>query len=59
MTRKIEAVAKDYLCKDFKHSVYEFQDKQNGDKGFDLWLLDKNDKSKTKVELKAHSGKYN
>jgi len=58
MTRKIEDVAKDYLRKEFSHSRYEFQDKQGGDNGFDLWLLDKDDKSKKKVELKAHSGAY-
>jgi len=58
MTRKIEDVAKGYLCKDFSHSRYEFQGKQTGDKGFDLWLRDKNDKSKKKIELKAHSGTY-
>lgn len=58
MTRKIEDVAKEYLKTNFKHSRYEFGDKQTTDKGFDLWLHDKDDDSRKKVELKAHSGAY-
>lgn len=58
MTTKIEDIAKAFLLDKFEHDVYEFQDKGQGDNGFDLWLLDKEDNSKTKVELKAHSGVY-
>lgn len=46
------------MLNDFQHQTYEFQDKGVGDAGFDLWLLDKDDKSRIKVELKAHSGVY-
>lgn len=58
MTRKIEDVAKHYLLKEFSHSRYEFKGKQAGHSGFDLWLFDKDDKSRKKAELKAHSGTY-
>src|SRR5262249_48231618 len=56
--RKIEDVAKAYLRDGFNHARYQFVDKEVGDSGFDLWLLDKNDKSRKKVELKANSGTY-
>lgn len=58
MTTKIEDVAREYLLNKFEHAVYEFQDKGANDSGFDLWLLDKQDNCKIKVELKAHSGVY-
>lgn len=58
MTTKIEDIAKKFLLTEFQHKFYEFQHKDVGDAGFDLWLLDKNDNSRTKVELKAHSGVY-
>lgn len=58
MTRKIEDVAKGYLRNGFSHPRYRFVDKEAGDKGFDLWLLDKDDNSRKKVELKANGGIY-
>lgn len=58
MTRKIEDVARGYLLDGFNHSRYKFVDKESGDKGFDLWLLDENDNSRKKVELKAANGTY-
>jgi hypothetical protein len=58
MTTKIEDIAKKYLLSSFEHDVYAFHDKGPKDNGFDLWLLDKHDDLKTKVELKAHSGIY-
>ena len=58
-TRHTEDIAEKYLLQKFNHPIYEFRPKRVGDKGFDLWLFDREAKSETKVELKAHSGTYN
>ena len=58
MTRKIEDVASTYLLKSFSHPIYEFRQKRPEDRGFDLWLYDREAQSEKKVELKAHSGTY-
>jgi hypothetical protein len=58
MTRIIEDQASEYLINEFTHSDYEFVSKRPGDKGFDLWMLEKIGQNRTKAELKAHSGTY-
>lgn len=58
MTSKIENKAKDFLLKRFRHKRYVFSDKDSGEKGYDMMLLDKTTNKSTKVELKAHSGRY-
>lgn len=58
MTRSIEDVARSFLLRNFTHAIYSFSDKRSGDKGFDLWLTDKEKKTQQKIELKAHSGIY-
>ena len=58
MTRSIEDVARSFLLRNFTHANYSFSDKRSGDKGFDLWLNDKEKKIQKKIELKAHSGVY-
>ena len=58
MTRHTEDLASKFLLQDFHHSFYEFRSKRAGDRGFDLWLIDRDENSEKKVELKAHSGIY-
>lgn len=58
MTRHTEDLASTYLVGEFRHPIYEFRSKREGDRGFDLWLFDREANTETKVELKAHSGTY-
>src|SRR5437588_10603669 len=58
MSRSIEDTAKSFLLRDFTHAIYSFADKRSGDKGFDLWLIDKEKNTEQKIELKAHGGIY-
>ncbi|MTD34130.1 hypothetical protein GKE73_17090 [Paludibacterium sp. dN 18-1] len=58
MTRKIEDIARLYLLNEFSHDTYSFENKQPEDRGFDLWLVDKESGTKRKAELKAHNGTY-
>jgi len=57
MTTTIEQRAKVYLLDQFSHPIYSFADKETGDEGFDLWLVEKGGTRK-KVELKATEGEF-
>jgi hypothetical protein len=57
MTTTIEQRAKAYLLNQFSHRIYSFADKETGDKGFDLWLVE-NGGDRKKVELKATEGEF-
>lgn len=58
MSRKIEDKAKSYLIDEFKSKKYIFYDKRSSDRGFDMWMKDKESGQKIKVELKATTTRY-
>ena len=58
MTSTPESQAREFLLQAFRHNRYRFENKTDGESGFDLWMIDQVTGDRTHAELKAHTGKY-